>query len=337
MNGIWIKADVRDDVVSFIRKWSSKSGIPMKTYCDWLSIRPNKLDSWNKRLGEPNKHNAIQPRKTWLLEWEKQAIINYFHQHQEIGYRRLCYMMLDEDVVAVSPSSVYRVLSSNGFLKRWNNTSSKKGNGFEGPDKPHQHWHLDITYLNLGGTFYYLIAIIDGYSRYLVHWDIRESMKELDVQMVIQSAKEAFPEAYPRVITDNGKQLIARDLKELFRLHGMTHVRTSPYYPQSNGKIERWNGTVKRECIRPKCPSNQQEAKRIVGKYVDEYNNKRLHSAIGYVTPHDRLLGLDKQIWEERKTKLQKARIDREAGNQINTGTVDKNCLENELEKSVSV
>lgn len=309
----------------------------MKTFCNWLSIRPNKLDSWNKRLGRPNLHNAEQARKTWLLEWEKQAIIDYFYLHQEIGYRRLCYMMLDDNVVAVSPSSVYRVLFAKGLLSRWNTIKSKKGTGFDGPKEAHQHWHLDITYLNLGGTFYYLIAIIDGYSRYLVQWDIRESMKEIDVQMVVQSAKEAFPEAYARVITDNAKQLIAKDLKELFRFHGMTHVRTSPYYPQSNGKIERWNGTVKRECIRPKCPSNLEEAKRIVGKYVDEYNNKRLHSAIGFVTPRDRLLGLDKQIWEERKIKLNNAKAKREEGNQISTNTVVENYFENEQENSVSV
>lgn len=315
---------MRDDIVMFIRKWSSKSGVNVKTFCDWLCIRPNKFDSWRKRFGLPNQHNADLPKKTWLLEWEKQAIIDYFYLHQETGYRRLCYMMLDENIAGVSPSSVYRVLSSNGLLNRWNNAPSKKGNGFEGPKEPHQHWHLDITYLNLGGTFYYLIAIIDGYSRYLIQWDIRESMNERDVQIVVQLAKEAFPEACARVITDNGKQLIAKDLKDLFRIHGMTHVRTSPYYPQSNGKIERWNGTLKRECIRPKCPSNLEEAKRMVGNYIDEYNNKRLHSAIGFVTPRDRLMGLDKQIWEDRKEKLHKARINREMKNKINIGDIAK-------------
>lgn len=282
--------------------------ITKKQFCGWLSIRQNKLYSWQLRYGERNKHNAPQPRSSWLLDWEKTAIVDFYFDNREIGYRRLCYMMLDADVVAVSPSSVYRVLSAHGLLRRWAPPSNRKGTGFESPLFSHEHWHVDISYLNLGGTFYYLIAILDGYSRYLVHWDIRESMKELDVQIVIQRAKELYPEAYPRVITDNGKQLIARDLKELFRIHGMTHVRTSPYYPQSNGKIERWNGTVKRECIRPLCPSTLEEAKRVVAKYVDEYNTHRLHSAIQYVTPRDKLLGLDAKIWEERNLKLLEAK-----------------------------
>jgi putative transposase len=327
---MWVKQRTRDEVVDFCNRWSEQSAISFKQFCEWLTIRPNQLCAWRNRYGKANDHNAELPRKGWLLEREKRAIVDYYFTHQDVGYRRLCYMMLDEDIVAVSPSSVYRVLSSQGLMQRWNNKDSKKGTGFEGPIAPHEHWHLDITYLNLGGTFYYLIAILDGYSRYLVQWDIRQSMKELDVELVVQRAKEAFPEARSRVITDNGKNLIARDLKELFRLHGMTHVRTSPYYPQSNGKIERWNGTVKRECIRPQCPSNLDEAKRLVGKYVDEYNNKRLHSAIGYVTPRDRLLGLDKKIWIERKEKLLNAQI-------IRAKAHDEECLTECQENSVSV
>lgn len=286
--------------------------VTKKQFCNWLSIRENKLHSWQLRYGIDNAHNATQPHSGWLLDWEKQAIVDYYYDNPDNGYRRLCYMMLDANVVAVSPSSVYRVLSSKSLLKRWNVTSNRKGNGFEPPASSHEHWHVDISYLNLGGTFYYLISVLDGYSRYIVHWDIRESMKEIDVQIVIQHAKELYPEAYPRVITDNGKQFIAKDLKELFRIHGMTHVRTSPYYPQSNGKIERWHGTIKRECIRPCCPSTLEEAKRVVAKYIDIYNTQRLHSAINYVTPRDRLLGLDKVLLEKRKQKLTKAQKQRQ-------------------------
>ena len=65
----------------------------------------------------------------------------------------------------------------------------------------------------------------------------------------------------------------------------MTHVRTSPYYPQSNGKIERWHKSLKGECIRPGTPLTPQDARRLVQQYVDHYNKVRLHSAIGFITP----------------------------------------------------
>ncbi len=79
-------------------------------------------------------------------------------------------------------------------------------------------------------------------------------MKEFDTEVVVQRALEKYPGEHPRIITDNGPQFISRDFKHFIRLMGLTHVRTSPYYPQSNGKLERWHGSIKRECIRPACP-----------------------------------------------------------------------------------
>ena len=113
----------------------------------------------------------------------------------------------------------------------------------------HEHWHVDISYLNIKGTFYYLCSDLDGYSRYIVHHEIRESMRETDVEMVLQRAKEKYPLARPRIISDNGPQFMAKDFKEFIRVSGMTHVRTSPYYPLSNGKLERWHKTLKGECV----------------------------------------------------------------------------------------
>jgi len=220
-------------------------------------------------------------------------------------------MMLDQDIVAISPASTWRILSKAGLLDRWNKKPSKKGTGFIQPLQPHEHWHVDISYLNICGTFYYLCSLLDGCSRYIVHWEIRTQMLESDVQIIIERAKEKFPEARPRIISDNGPQFIAKDFKEFIRLSGMTHVRTSPYYPQSNGKLERFHKTLKGECIRPKTPLSLDDARRLVAEYVEQYNNFRLHSAIGYVAPMDKLNGRDEAIFKERDQKLEAAREQR--------------------------
>jgi putative transposase len=217
-------------------------------------------------------------------------------------------MMLDADVVAVSPSSVYRVLRDAGLLQRFNGKPSRKGTGFEQPLRPHEHWHVDVSYLNVCGTFYYLCSLLDGASRYIVHWEIRAQMTEADVEIIVQAAREKFPGACPRIISDNGPQFIAKDFKEFIRICGMTHVRTSPYYPQSNGKIERWHKSIKSECIRPGTPLSLEDARRIVGRYVEYYNTVRLHRAIGYVAPKDKLEGRAPIIWAERDRKLAEAR-----------------------------
>jgi hypothetical protein len=88
----------------------------------------------------------------------------------------------------------------------------------------------------------------------------------------------------------------------------MTHVRTSPYYPQSNGKIERFHQTLKNESIRQKVPLSMGNAIKIVGEFVEKYNSKRLHSAIGYITPNDKMAGKAEEIWQARDEKLEIAR-----------------------------
>lgn len=280
----------------------------MARFIDWLGIAASKYYDWQNRYGKANEHNALIPRDFWLEDWEKKAIIDFYLEHPLEGYRRLTFMMLDRDVVAVSPSSVYRVLSAADLLRRWNSKTSKKGTGFVQPLKPHEHWHIDVAYVNLCGTFYYLCSILDGCSRYIVHWELRQAMSEKDVEIILQRAREKFPDATPRIISDNGPQFIAKDFKEFIRMAGMTHVRTAPFYPQSNGKLERYHKTIKNECIRPKVALSLEEARGQIADYIRYYNEERLHSALGYVAPKDKLEGRDKQIFTERDKKLEAAR-----------------------------
>jgi len=220
-------------------------------------------------------------------------------------------MMLDADVAAAAPASVYRVLKAAGLCGTRTVTRSRKGTGFEQPLRVHEHWHIDISYINICGTFYYLCSILDGCSRYIIDWELREQMREADVEIILQRARELYPEARPRIITDNGPQFIARDFKEFIRISGMTHVRTSPYYPQSNGKIERWHKTLKADAIRPRMPLSLEDARRVVAGFVEEYNERRLHSAIGYVTPRTKLEGREQEIFRSRDAKLETARAER--------------------------
>ena len=304
--------DVRDQIVDFVRRWSEASEIGAGRFVGWLGVSSSKFYDWRERYGRVNEHNGWVPRDFWLEEWEKQAIVNFHLKNPLEGYRRLTFMMLDADIVAVSPSSVWRVLGQAGLLGKWNGKPSKKGTGFAQPPKPHEHWHIDVSYINISGTFYYLCSVLDGYSRFLVHWDLRESMTEADIEIILQGAKEKYPEAKPRIISDNGPQFIARDFKEFIRISGMTHVRTSPYYPQSNGKLERWHKSLKSECIRPGTPLTPEDARRLIQQYVERYNTVRLHSAIGFVAPADMLAGRQAEIHAARDRKLGEARQQRQ-------------------------
>lgn len=286
--------------------------LPESQFLRWLSLSRGKFASWKSRYGKVNEHNAPVPRDFWLCPWERQAIVDFHARHPLEGYRRLTFMMLDQGVVAVSPSTTYRVLRAEGLLDKNTCKPSKKGTGFVQPCAPHEHWHTDISYINVAGTFFYLCSVLDGYSRLIVHWELRESMTEREVEVILERAKEKFPTARPRIISDNGPQFIAKDFKEFIRVSGMSHARISPGYPQSNGKIERWHKSLKTEAVRVTPPQSLEEARRVIERFVEHYNRQRLHSALGYVSPQDFLEGRGPGIQAERDKKLSQARQQRQ-------------------------
>ena len=148
---------MRDQVVDFVRRWSEKTEIGVGRFPPWLGVTASKFYDWRQRYGRVNEHNGWIPRDFWLEAWEKEAIID-FHQKNP--------------------------LQQAGLLSRWKSKPSRKGTGFEQPPQPHQHWHIDVSYINVSGTFYYLCSVLDGYSRFLVHWDLRESMREADIEII---------------------------------------------------------------------------------------------------------------------------------------------------------
>lgn len=303
--------ELRDEIVDFIAHWHQRAGLAKHQLVAWCGLSRNRFYDWVKRKGQPNQHNAPIPKNHWILDWERDAIIKYATEHLEAGYRRITWLMLDEDIVAVSPSTTYRVLLKAGLLGQRQFGPSKKGSGFDQPEAPHEHWHIDFSYIKIKSTFYFMVVVLDGYSRAVLSWDINETMTDDDATIALQRAREAYPKVKPRIISDNGKQFLSKDFKEFIRICEMTHVTTSPYYPQSNGKLERVNQTIKCESLRKQCPLDLEDARRIGGKYIKDYNEVRLHGAINYVTPMSRLTGRDKVILQERKEKLDAARLKR--------------------------
>ena len=270
---------------------------------------------WLKRCGQPNRHNGKIPKSHWLTPEEIKMIEDYARGHYSFndyylrdGYRRIAYNMLDEDIVAASPSSVYRVLKIAGLLNLWNTEKKNlKGSGFKQPDGPHKHWHTDIKYLNFNGSFLFLISVIDGYSRYIVHHEIRHTMTSYDTELIVQKAMDKFPGVKPRIITDNGAQYISKEFKQFIKQAELEHITTSVKYPQSNGKIERFHRSINQECLRIISPVSFDEYKIYVEDYVNFYNTKRLHASLNYLTPEDYLVGRKNDKLKLREAKLENA------------------------------
>jgi transposase InsO family protein len=222
-------------------------------------------------------------------------------------------MMLDADVVAVPPASVYRVLKRAHRPAHRQFSPSKKGSGFIQPHQAHEHWYVDISCIDVAGSLFYLTSVLDGFSRYIVYSEVRERMTERDIATIVQRALASHPAERPRIIANGGPQFVARDFKEFLRLMGGIPVKPVRSLPKPEDRRSRRQTSLKPEPIRPAAAAWFHIAKGRIAWYVNEYNKVRLHTALGYVTPFDKLMGRDQEVHAQRSRKLAEARARRRA------------------------
>jgi putative transposase len=255
----------------------------------------------------------IAPVLDAILPAEKDAVIAYALAHPKDGYRRLAWQMVDADVAYLSPSSVYRVLQDADLLYRWKRSASV-GQAPAKPTQPNERWHTDLMYLRIADSWYFLVTVLDAYSRYVVHWELLTRMTAADVRLVIQEALERTG-ATPDVVSDNGSQFTAAEFKDLVRRFAFAHIRIRTYHPESNGPVERYHRST-REALGETELRNLAQARTIIAEWVRHYNEERLHAGISYLPPVVFYRGNPAARISERQAKLQKARTERRRINQ---------------------
>ena len=156
--------------MDFVRRWSEKTGIGAGQFIGWLDITASKFYDGRERYGKVNEHNGWVPRDFWLEDWEKRAIVGFHLKNPLEGCRRLTFHDARRGHRGEESDQRMARVGQAGLLSKWNSKPSKKGTGFEQPLAAHQHWHIDVSYINISGTFYYLCSILDGCSRYIVNW-----------------------------------------------------------------------------------------------------------------------------------------------------------------------
>jgi transposase InsO family protein len=306
--------ELKDD----LPKQITRTGHNIDFYLDLFGVHRSTYYGWFSDTGEllpPVTRKSANPRK--VRDAEMKAIVEYRRAHMDVGYRKLTWMMVDENIAFLSESSVYQILSDHDLLSPWlrdvNDPAAKEYK--HKPKYPHHHWHTDIAYIKINNVFYFLIMLLDGYSRFLLDWELMPDMLGSSVELFVQRAKEKYPFAKPMLIHDNGGQFVSRDFKLLASRIDITSVCTRRNHPQTNGKIERMNGTVKNEAIRPNCPTDYQDACEILNQYGYTYNYQRLHAGINYLRPADMFFGRGNQILTERDEKMKTARYKRQQQN----------------------
>jgi putative transposase len=288
-------------------------GISRRSYYRWL-----KEEAWAKALlAEPVR--AVQMYEA--LPEEKEAVLSYARKHPELRHRELAWRMVDEDVVCLSASTVYRILKEANLVCPWRRRQKRSRAEDEKPTRTNQRWVTDLMQIVIGGGIYYLVCFLDEYSRYIVHHEVLLGMDGKTVSLAGQAAIDQLrkgvdgkPIDKPVIQSDNGSGYIAREFLLVLKENGLSQHRIKPHCPEENGTMERANRTL-RERLEEEELTDQLQAKDKLAQVIRWYNEKRLHSALGYLPPVEYYRGDPKIRHEERRRKMTEARHRRKEKN----------------------
>ena len=267
-------------------------GIPRSTYYRWRQGQPktSRGRPWNRII--PN---------------EERRILAVAREFPDLSSRQLSAWITDNEGFGVSESTVYRILRREGLVKRQEIEIAAANEYHTRTTCPHQMWATDASYFRVvGWGYYYLVTVMDDYSRFILGWKLQKDMSANSLIEVVQEAVDATGmtdvpvENRTRLLSDNGAGYVSKVFRDYLRLVGIGHILAAPYHPQTNGKVERYQQSLKKEVnqLPYELPG---ELERAIAAFVDYYNCHRYHKALSNVTPADVLYGRREAILQHRK------------------------------------
>jgi putative transposase len=297
---------LQEEVLSQVEKINRGKGkllaklqVPRSTYYRWRSQqRQGKLGS-----------SSQNPKIPWnrLSSQEEAVVLANARKHPDLSSRQLAAWITDHQDFSVSEATVYRILRRAGLVK---SPELKLLAGKEYHRKttgPHQLWATDASYFRVvGWGYYYLVTVMDDYSRFVLAWKLQTDMTADSLIEVVQLAVDATGmtevpvEDRTRLLSDNGSGYVSRAFRDYLHLVGIHHILASPFHPQTNGKLERYHQSIKQEVnqLPYEMPADLEQA---IAEFVDYYNYRRYHKALGNITPDDVLQGRRDSILAKRK------------------------------------
>lgn len=309
-----IPAESKAEVMRIVAQTKKRSGWTVHQTLSALGIPRSVYYSWRKR--ESLEDRPAQPCRVYeVLPEEREAICRFALNYPKVGYRKLTWKMIDEEVACVSESTVYRVLSEADLLSRWKRSTRSSGEYHFRPVGPNQQWHTDVMYVWVAARFYFLVSFVDAYSRYIVHHKLLVILDGQSVAVELQAALEKAGEVQPRIVHDHGSEFVNRDVAAVIKAHNLIDIKTRARHPESNGIVERFNGTVRDETD-DDYGDNYLQAETILDQLMRHYNEERLHAALGYMTPATWHQGRQESVRQERARRIAAARAHRKSVNQ---------------------
>ena len=287
------------------------SDFSVRDVLEQLNISRATYYRWQARAERdrlPDTHTPRVRQSVPPTPKERAAVCNFARAHPLMGYKRLAWDMVDRDIAYLRPGQVYQVLQAADLLARRPPLAPDPLRRPAPPDRPDQVWHIDLMYLYIKPRWYYLVDILDGYSRYLVHWKLHMTMHADLVMLTVQEALETLSSrrpGEPQLVHDHGSQFISREWRTFVTLAGAGDILTRVAHPESNGRLERLHRTHREEGLIGEDVTNYAKAVAALTRWHDYYNHRRPHSALRYLRPVDYYRGDPAARLAERRQKLQ--------------------------------
>jgi transposase InsO family protein len=284
-----------------------RSGLPAGDFAALVGMSKHTLYAWKKRFDQEGPGGLMdQPRGartgSRLPELTKRTILMLKSANPEWGCQRISDMLVRGPALPASAGAVARVLHEAGYQMEETPTKPHpdKVRRFERA-KSNQLWQTDLfTFvLKRQNRRVYLVAFMDDHSRFIVGYGLHASQSAALVLEVLRAAIASYgtPE---EILTDNGSQYVTWRGKSQFtrelEKRGVQQIVAKPRRPQTLGKIERFWGTLWRECVEAAVFIDLGDAQRRIGLFIDHYNFARTHSGIDGSTPADRFFGAAAEV-----------------------------------------
>lgn len=292
-----------------MRELLAAAGLDRATYYRWRKQEQEDQEEQASVAGRVGRQREPPPTPE-----EVEAVKRYALRYPRTGYKRLAWRMVDEGTAGLRPYQVLEVLRAEGLLTPREAAPPASLQRPPAPERPDEVWHIDLMYVRLGSGWFYLVDILDGYSRFLVHWSLNRTMAAETVVLTTQEALEGLKErreGEPRIVHDHGSQFVSRDWRGYLEAVGATGIVTRVAHPESNGRLERLHRTHREEGAVGEGGGSYHEMLEAFGRWADYYNWRRPHSALNYLAPGIYYRGDPEQALARRAERLREAKEQR--------------------------
>jgi len=304
------RAEEKTEILETIQQARRHTAKPVKEILEQLGLPSATYYRWQARArAERLTDEVVVPRRRVPRPTpaEVRAVCETALGYPQLGYKRLSWLMVDDNIAYLRPWQVYELLKAHDLLRRGERSVAETLRRPPEPERPDQVWHVDLMYLYIQPRWYYLVDILDGYSRFLVHWSLNLTMTADTVTLTVQEALDGLDgrrTGEPKLVHDHGSQFLSTEWRQFVDGAKVIDIRTRVAHPQSNGRLERLHRTHREEGLTEAVLVDYAQAVAGMTDWSHYYNYQRPHLALKCLRPIDYYRGDPQARLAEREQKL---------------------------------